>query len=122
MNDVGHIDCLAFVKLLPQLRNLFTRHRQNVEDIKLGMYCQSTICTGTCRPSRRWARMAILVTIQSRILVCSIPKSVITTSTSANSGSGRSSGCRALTECQHLARPLLEVVQLHGAGGECHHV
>jgi hypothetical protein len=49
-------------------------------------FCQSTMCIGPRRLSRRWVRTATLDTTQSRVRVCSIPRSATTTSASASSG------------------------------------
>ncbi len=62
----------------------------SADGVKPCTFCQSTMRTGPRRPRRRGTRTATRVTIQSRVRVGSIPRSVTTTSRPASSGSSGS--------------------------------
>ena len=82
--------------------------------------CQSTTCALLRRPSRRCGRTATLVTLQSRVRVCSMPRSTTTTSIPASCGrSGSSTRTRDSITCPNTSTSFgrwANRAQRHAAG------
>ena len=119
---VGHLDGALALELVQQLGHALARHRQSRRGQALTTFCQSTTTTVERRPSRRRLRTATRVTSQSRVRVCSIPRSTTTTSTPVQlrllGVVDPDPGVEHLTQHQHLTGALGEPAQRHVAGVE----
>ena len=119
---VGDLDRSLALELFEQLRHALAGHRQRrrrqalhvlpVDDVR--RCCDGRACGGV--------RTATLVTIQSRVRICSMPRSTTTTSTPASLRQlgvvDPDPGVEHLAEHQHLTGPLREPAQRHIGRGQ----